>query len=208
MPLSLVLFAFLVLTPAFGQSRLSYGEQRAFEDSRPETMAARSRFNQHTTALFNRDRAALGLNHVSLRLDSRMVAQRARGADSAMAIIPRELNQILSFIHQARTNRAAMLHRLTTLPSLRSFDRQDLARALAHVANTRSISMNYWGYLGRTERLPQLNLSTGELKYFARWIEAEDRYQLVRQEYMWSLVIRGIIEQMNYRPWYSCVLGC
>lgn len=169
-------------------------------------MAARRKFDTAIRSHFQLKKTQLGLGHLGLSFNQRMIAQRGRGAATAHAVIPREVDQILLFIKEARSNRAALLEDLSTnYRTLNTLARDDIAQALGQLASTKLIHLDYWGYFS-SEKMPEFDLNKNKLSYYHHWNEAESTYVIYHNRQMRSNIIRGIIAAMNYVPWYRRVL--
>lgn len=196
----LFLFFFLL---GVAEAQSNYGDNRSRADSDPRTLEARREFNTHVKSKFKESQKRHRLGHLTLDLDSRMVSQYGRGKDSALKIIPRENDQILGFISEARTAPRTVFKRLEAYPELRKFKREDIAKAVKLLAKTRSLRMSYWGYLDRSENLPGYDVKTNELTYNARWNEAKSFYKLYSVREMESNIIAGLVEEMNTKSWFE-----
>ena len=199
---TLIFITFWMTTLAFGQS--NYGDQRGREDTRPETMRARRTFSTFINQYFNMRRNQLGLTHITLSFNQRMIAQRGRGAATAHNIIPREIDQVMQFILEARRSRASVHADLASnYRTLHGFSREEISSALTALATTRQLHLEYWGYISRQQQAPDFNLSTGQLTYYTHWNEAESSYVLYGNRQMRSNIIRGLIARLNHVPWYE-----
>ncbi len=181
----------------------TYGDNRYKADSDPKTLQARRYFQQNTENEFKKDKQRLGLNHIGLRLNHRMVAQYGRGKDSANAVIPKENEQILEFIAQIRSNPRAAFQHVSRLPGLKNQKKQDIAKALTMLMQTKMINIGYWGYLDRSENLPNFDAKRGVLNYDARWNERKSFYLQYSPDEMKTNILKGIITQMNTKSWFQ-----
>ena len=196
-------FFLLIILSLTVHAQSNYGDNRGRADSDPKTLKARREFSSHVTAKFEESKKRHGLDHLSLNLDSRMVAQYGRGKTSAMRVIPQENEQILALISQSRSKPRQVYRRMVSYPRLRKYKREDIAKAIKILSKTRSLRMSYWGYLSRSEDLPSYNLKRNELHYNARWNEAKSFYKIYGTQEMEANIISGIIDEMNTKSWFD-----
>lgn len=167
---------------------------RATADSDPVTLRARSEFDKRTKRLFRESSNRYGVREVQLKMNMRLVAQRARGAATANAVLPVELDKILHFISDARRERDGTLRELLSMRGFQKTRRADIEAALTKLAQTKMIDLEYWGYIGRTERYPKFDDQTRTLTYFAKWNERESSYVLCPERLMRFHVIKGLLD--------------
>lgn len=185
------------------QAQSNYADSRSREDGRPETLAARSRFDIFIKKFFSQARARHGLTRISLVYNPRVIAQRARGAESAFKVLPGELERLLQFIQEARSHRQELVQKLVREHrALRTSPHADIEKAVDLLAKTKVIDLQYWGYFS-AERMADYNFSEQSLSYFAHWNEGQSTYVPYAEKQMRSNVIRGLIGRLNYRPWYQ-----
>lgn len=152
---------------------------------------------------FAEEKRPLGLPYLSLHLNSRLVAQRARGAESAMEIVPQEMIGIMELINFAKRSPQNLLKDLKTYRTLRHLSATDLERVILTLGGTRALNLDYWGYLSKEKVLPKFNQSTKTLTFSCHWIERESRYELTSSRQRISLIIRGIHGSLHERAWYD-----
>lgn len=167
---------------------------RATADSDPVTLRARSEFDKRTKYLFKVSASQYGVRDVQLKMNMRLVAQRARGAATANAVLPVELDNILHFISDARHKPDATLRELLNMRGFQKTNRKDIEIALSRLAQTKIIDLEYWGYIGRTERYPKFENETRTLIYYAKWKERESSYVLCPERLMRFHVIKGLLD--------------
>lgn len=196
-------FILLLSTLVHAQSPLSYGEQRSRQDSDPRTLEARRAFQERMSAQFAAEKRRLGLPHLTLYSNPRMVAQRARGAQSAMSVVPEEMKKTLELISYARRKPQALLQQLKSFRTLSALSTSDLERAIQAIAQAQRLNMDYWGYLSKELMLPEYRAKNKALTYYCKWIERESRYELTAHNQRISLIVRGVHASLNAKPWYQ-----
>ncbi len=176
-----------------------YGYRRGQADSDMRTLHARSYFDRLIKQRFAQSKAQYRVPNLQLNMNVRMIAQYGRGAASANAVLPEEIDKLVRFVAEARDHHDDVVRQILNIRGFSRVNRADIENAVTHLGQLRAIHLDYWGYIGRVQRLPEY-LKDGRLSYFAKWNERESRYELYDEATLRSLIIRGIIIGMKVQP--------
>lgn len=174
-----------------------YGYRRAQADSHPTTMKARREFDVRTKQLFAESKRRHQLPSLKLTMNQRMIAQFGRGAASANSVLPVELDRIVKLIGEARNQRDETVRYFKSLKSMERLTRLQIENAVDALARVRTLHLDYWGYIGRAERIPEFDRGNLKLSFFAKWNERASRYELTSESGARAQVLRGIITGLN-----------
>jgi hypothetical protein len=174
-----------------------YGYRRAQADSDIRTLRARSAFNAHANRLFAESKARYRLNSLKLDLNPRMIAQYGSGAPSAHLVLPKEVDQIAKFIALARDKAEIVVRYYRQQPYMKAFTDSEIRTAVQMISKTETLHLDYWGYINRTQRLPDYELSSRKLSYYAKWNERDRKYEFSGEAKIRAFVILGAIQTLR-----------
>lgn len=178
-----------------------YAERRARADGDPRTLKARSDFDRAIKQAFAQSKQKYGLTHLALGMNVRMIAQYGRGAPTAHAVLPDELDQLLSLIAEARRNPELLKRKFAKLAATREFTPLELENAVTDLGRTNTVYLDYWGYIGRTLRLP--TYADGTLTFYAKWNERKSSYESYSQPVLRGQTVLGLLEsQRRTKSWF------
>lgn len=174
-----------------------YGYRRTQADTHPQTMRARSEFDARTKLLFADSKRRHQVAGLKLSMNHRMIAQYGRGAASANAVLPVEIDRVVKLIGEARNQRDETVRYFKSLKSMERFSRIQIENAVDTLARVRTLHLDYWGYIGRVERIREFDRGSHTLAFFAKWNERASRYELNSEAAVRAQVLRGIIAGLN-----------
>lgn len=158
-------------------AQMTYADRRYQADSDPSTMHARRYFDELMDRRFSELQNKLGLKSLKLDYNLRMIAQYARGAESAYEVVPNTLQSIMEFVAGAKNHPAQTLEMAKRTSLGERFSDVQLLVAINHIAHLKTIHLDYWGYIGRSYRVPVYSKSLGKLSFFITWHENESFYE-------------------------------
>lgn len=196
------LFIICALLSSSVFAQMNYGDRRLRADTDPRTLEARKEFNSSMRRHFRNVSRIHKLEDIDLRLNSRLVSQYGRGKASALAVIPREIDQVMEFISEAKYGPYDLVDCLKSEGLFRSISEEKLLKAVRLLGETKKLRMEYWGYMVQTEMPPEYDAGDNELTYRAHWHEADSYYELYDKRTMRKNIIKALLKELD-REWYE-----
>ena len=198
-----LLFTLFLGISSLGYTQSNYSDQRMRADRHPKTIAARSEFKSFINHQFLVFKKKYNLPYLDLTFNDRMIAQYGRGLKSAKTEISKELENLIKLIRDSKKNRSNLLKDLgQTYKTLRQYSDFEIDTVINIIADAEIVHLDYWGYLGG-RLMPKFDNKSKTLSYFSEWNNKGKIYKAAHERQLRSNIVRGIMKQLTYTPWYK-----